>query len=264
MQVMSTKRQSGFTLVELVVVIVVVGILIGIVLGTMGDFYQSNTNSITQTVQTADTRGVLRSIEEELANANGFLAASSIAIATPTGADNATAAWNYKGNDAGKPLNRVLIANAYATDLPASNANRLPAYTTADCSAATGTPAQVNYIYFVKQSAVDGKYNLYRRTMVPTNICTPPGAFQKQSCASTQVSSYPAVCKASDAVLLYDVSNFTVDYYSAANSTTAIADQYGTADITVAKSIKVKITTDRKINGILTPLVSELRISRFN
>jgi prepilin-type N-terminal cleavage/methylation domain-containing protein len=261
---MSTKRQSGFTLVEMIVVIVVVGIMIGMVFGTMDDFYTSNTNSVTQTVQTADTRSVLRSIEEDLTNANGFLTASSVAIATPTGADNLTTAWSYKGNDAGKPLNRVLIANAYATDLAASNANRSLAYTTADCNAATGTPAQVNYIYFVKQNTVSGKYDLYRRTMVPANICTPPGAFQKQSCASTKVSLYPAVCKASDAVLLYDVSNFTVDYYPAANSATAITDQYGAGDITVAKSIKVKVTTDRKINGVLTPLVSEIRISRFN
>jgi prepilin-type N-terminal cleavage/methylation domain-containing protein len=261
MQAISRSRsQRGFTIVELLTVIAVLGILLVLVLGTLGDFYQSNTTSLTQTVQSTDTRSILRTIESDIVGTSGFLKATSMTPVTPTGSDDATAAWDFKGDG----TNRVLIASIYATDKAPSDpnyANRSLVYISGTgCDPATAVPLQYNLVYYVKQAS-NGTKNLYRRTMMPPDTQCAPGAAQKQSCTAAKITGN-ANCKAPDAVLLYDISNFTVDYFTDANGTTPI--DYIAGDITSAKSIKVTITTQRRINGVMTPYSSSIRISRLN
>jgi prepilin-type N-terminal cleavage/methylation domain-containing protein len=257
MQTMLTK-QRGFTIVELIVVMTVLGILITLVLSTLGDFYYSNTTSIGKTVQSTDTTTVLRSIESNITTSAGFVPTTTMTIASPLGFNNDAVAWTYKGSDATKPNNRVLISKQYVTTLPVGNPNRALVYTTASgCSAATKTPAVYNTIYFVKKDTATGLYNLYRRTILPTeSLCST--AAQKQSCAIGQG------CPTTDAILLFDVDSFTVDYYTTALAQTPIPDQYGSADISTAKSIKITVTTNRRINGVLSPAKSSIRISSLN
>lgn len=267
MQILSTKdRAQGFTIVELIVVITVLGLLIGLVLNVLGSFYQSGRDSLTQSIQTADSRSTLQAIEKNLIGTVGFLNTTAVAAVEPTGADNDEEPWSYEGNDTTQPLNRVLIASLYATDKPQNDPTRSLVYIDAgNCSASVAEPLQYNYVYFVKQASPGGEYNLYRRTMMPTyDLCSTP--FQKQTCSSEDATSGAFTnCAGSDALLLKNVKNFTVDYFDEANSTEPIALQYETGgDITDAKSIQVQITTSRLVNGEMKDYTASLRISKLN
>ncbi len=256
----STRNHHGFTIVELIVVMTVLSILIGLTLTTLGSFYQSNTTSLSQTIQTTDTRSVLRAIENDLINSSGFLATTSMTAADPTGSDNAVGAWSYKGNDPLHPTNRVLISRNYATDKPATDDTRSLIF----CSPGS-QPLANNLIYFVAKDPNGSLYNLYRRTMVGTGTGCTGTPFQKQSCAAAKVAINPP-CKSTDAVLLHDVHNFTVDYYATPDKQETIVDQYGVGESSIAntKSIKITVTTSRLINGVQTLYPSSIRISRLN
>lgn len=258
MPVISTKHQRGFTIVELLVVVTVLSILVGLVLTSLGSFYQSSTTSLTQTVQSTDTRSVLRKIESDLVTSSGFLATTTMAPVTPTGADNSTGAWSYKGNDPLKPDNRVLISSNYATDKASTDETR-------SLVLCGGAPLINNLVYFVAKDPSTNLYNLYRRTMVGTGSGCSATPFQKQSCAAASASTNPP-CKATDAVLLYDVEKFTVDYYATSDKQETLIDQYGAGEssIPTAKSIKITVTTTRLINGVSTPYSTSIRISRLN
>lgn len=258
MRVMSIRSQRGFTIVELVVVITVLTILIGLVLVSLGSFYQSSTTSLTQTVQSTDTRSVLRAIENDLVTSSGFLTTTTMTPVTPTGSDNMNGAWSYKGNDLLKPNNRVLISRNYATD-------KHPGDETRSLVFCDGGPLVNNLVYFVAKDPQTQLYNLYRRTMVGTGTNCVGSSFQKQSCAPATVATDPP-CKATDALLLYDVENFTIDYYATPDKQETIIDQYGAgeASIATAKSIKITVTTTRLLDGVSTPYSSSIRISRLN
>lgn len=255
---MLTKRvkQSGFTIVELLVVISVLSILIGLVLSTLSDFYQADVTSLSQTVQSTDTLSVLRSIESDLVTSSGFLTTTSMAPVSPTGSDNAVAAWSYTGNDAAHPNNRVLISSSYATDKSTSDVTRSLVL----CDP-NSQPLVNNVIYFVAKDPNASTYDLYRRIMVGSGTNCTATPFQKQTCAPAMRTN--PVCQASDAVLLSDISTFTVDYYATPNQQVPITDEYntGAASIPAAQSIKITVTVNRKIGSITTPYSSSLRIS---
>lgn len=275
MSVMYTKnrlhREFGFTIVELLVAMVVLGLLIGLVLGSLGGYYQANINTLTKTTQETDVRSVLRSIETELADSNGFLATTSVPFSDPQGMDNGTSAWSYKGqSDAATTNRRVLIGLTYATDRNANDPVRLPVFTNtgAGCDPSAAIPTEVNKIYFIArdQNTTKEQYNLYRRTLVPTAaLCGSP--IQKRTCAAPDVETSPTICEASDAMLVNDIKTFTVDYYTSPNDSTPIADQYSTtvdksALIRGAKSIKITVTSNRTIEGNPDTAEASIRISR--
>ncbi|MDB5177093.1 MAG: hypothetical protein JWN75_761 [Candidatus Saccharibacteria bacterium] len=283
------NKSRGFTIVELVVVVSVLGILMGVVLNTLGDFYQSNTTSLGQTNQDTDTRGVMRSIENELTNTTGFSANFSITPTTsftPLGSKNDSTAWSYLGNDSAKPNNRVLIAGAYATDKAATDDTRTLVYTDtgAGCSdVSTATKVKNTYIYFAAKDS-NNQYNLYRRTIVNTTggtLCKPPycslahckAPYQTQTCAASLVSLNPTKCSGADAILLKNIDTFTVDYWSAPNDASNYTLAYNTdtavvsqaareSAINAASSIKITATTTQLINGKSTTNSASLRITK--
>lgn len=178
--------------------------------------------------------------------------------------NNATGniSWSYCGTSATSTTcdgtttnnyatNRVLIAYMYATDGPIGNNQRMPVFINSGGSfdLSTVTPATFAYIYYVAPDTTNASQNnLYRRTIVDvnptTNVfrnispasglwpcstsnptftgCVTP--YQKTTCASVSVRTYSSVCGASDAVLLYNVKSFWVDYYNATNQ--PIANYY--------------------------------------
>lgn len=262
-----SARQSGITIVELLVVISVMGLLLTLVLDTLGDFYQSNLNAVSKTTQTNDTRTTLKSLQLELSKVTEFLPQSDAAtpLPTPLGADDGTAVWNYKGNDPAKPANRVLISKSYATDRPPTDATRNLVYT-GSCTVGLDEPLTNNVIYFAKKDTATNQYNLYRRTIRgPGTPCVTP--HQKQTCAADKVAANASVCQASDAILLYDIEEFKIDYYTNSGDTAPLANQYpssGNADLSNVKTIQLSVTTKRKIGGVESPYTATMRVSRIN
>ena len=267
MQVSSTKS-AGFTIVELIVSITISTILTGVVLFSLGNYYQRNISSVKNTTQDTDTRSILRSISNELLNSANFVSDLSVGATQPLGSNNATAAWTYKGSDTVRPNNRVLIANVYATDKPRDDATRMVAFTDtgSGCTPATSTPVKNALIYFVALDSRTNLYNLYRRTITNITGGTLCGTIaQKQTCAAQMVATYPSVCQATDAVIMSNVSSFTVDYYTSSNDSVPLATQYTTAtatDIMNAKSVRITAVTNRLVDGVDTPNSASIRISR--
>ncbi len=173
--------------------------------------------------------------------------------------------------------NRVLIAYTYATDGPSDNDQRMPIFINSGGSfdLSTATPATVAYVYYVAPDSTNASQNnLYRRTIVDVdastnafrNIAAATGLwscstsnptyagcvtpYQKTSCAASTKATYPSVCANTDAVLLYNIQSFWVDYYDATNQ--AIANYYtnnatnaATAATNIqnsAKSIQITVT----------------------
>lgn len=258
--------EQGFTIVELVVVMIVAGIIATLIFTSLDDFYNSNSAVISQTVQVADTRAVLRTIEADITGSPGFV--TSLAATAPTGMNNDATAWNYQTNDSSNPSNRrVLIARMYGTDkAPDDTTRQLQFVQSGVCDTVNGTPFQNYYVYFVALDTGSGLYNLYRRTMIGSGTPCPGTLFQKQSCAVSVIAANPSVCKATDAVLLHNVASFSVDYYLAATDQSPIADQYGggSASVATAKSVVLSVSTNRSVNGTTIPYTSSLRMSRLN
>jgi len=187
---------SGFTLVELLIVISVTGILTSLLFGPLSDLYTSNANSIKSTAQTGDMRSALRAIEGNVTLAKAFLTTDE--VDDPRGPNNNTTdKWNWQGLGANNPNARVLIISSFAT----TSAREL-IYLGAGCDEAMVN----NMVYFVRDNT------LYRRTIVNRTTPTCGGAVaQRQSCAPTVTHSS---CQAIDAKLLGDVARFSINYYT--------------------------------------------------
>lgn len=250
------KSIVGYSVAELLVIIVAVGLLIPAVLFGTGGFYDSLLSSLSLSTNDTDTRSALSTIATDLRDVKEFSASLGVASTMPIGVNGAGAAtgsnnWSYCGtasssvtcdgvvaNDYTK--NRVLIAYNYATDGVPSSSATMSVFTNngSAFNLSSTTPATNAYIYFVAPDLNNASQkNLYRRTIVnvdPTtdalastgywcydsskqiaSSCTAP--YQKTSCTSTMVASYPSVCKARDAVLLYNIESFWIDYYDASN-----------------------------------------------
>lgn len=240
-------RQYGFTIVELIVVITISGLLAALLFGPLDDVYVSNSRSIKNVIKVADTHGAIRSVEHLLSISTGFY---------NTLADHTGTNWDWRGNGS---TNRVLITSNYAT-YPDESQDPTGIRTLLYPCGVT-TPL-INYnIYFVSGGT------LYRRTMLSTITPCSGSNGQHQTCATI---SGPT-CPSSDAILLTDVSSFTVDYYANSQDTTPLNDlgtghtQYtdNTAPLN-ARSVVVTVTSKSGPGSIDTTSTSSIRVTRLN
>lgn len=282
---MFSKKNFGFTIVELIVTIAVLGLLTPVVLNTLGDYYNDNLNSLTVSTQDADVRAALATISNDLQETRGFSTTFNVATTSPLGSNNGNSDWSYCGLnssttacDGDQQYNgnekRVLITYGELSDGPASSDKRFPifiddgnSWTTA--SFATAKTAMFAYIYFVAPDQNNpAQNNLYRRTISYTDPSSPDtyvgntglrpcnttnpnpsgcqDPYQKTTCASSVNFSLYSVCKASDAVLLYNIQSFWIDYYDSSNNPISAyansTDANQTSAIKNAKSAKITIS----------------------
>lgn len=289
------KSSLGFTVVELIVTMTILTMLTPVVLFSLGNYYDSTISSLTDTTQDTDTHNAVTAIAKDLRAATGFRASLDVASITPLGSTSdatSNGAWSYCGSTTTSTVcdgnatnnfttNRVLIAYTYASDGALTSNQRMPAFikdASPSFNPATAQPATVANIYFVaKDRKNSSQYDLYRRTVVDVNAttdvfrnvsaatglwpcsssnptyasCTMP--YQKTSCAST-MSSY-SICGARDAVLMYDVKSFWVDYYDSSNAKIATYSNTAGGATTAASNIKnntasIQITVSKKLSNL--------------
>lgn len=235
----------GFTVVELIVTITVSGLLMTTLFGPLSALYDDNTKGLKSVIKVADTKGALRSIETSIALSYSFYDTNQ--IPDPFGT-----IWSWAGTG---PNNRVLITSSYATDI-----NR--AVDTADArvlvkDSSCTVPLLNNDIYFVSGGT------LYRRTLKnPDATCGSIPIAQPQTCAAGFLD--PA-CTGTDAVLLSNVTHFSIDYYGEADEATAMANQYTTPTVpSAAKAIVITLTASSGPGANDTTTTSKVRIARIN
>lgn len=279
------RKIAGITIVELIVVITVLSLLTPVVIFSLGNYYQDNLTTITSSTQDTDVRNAIATISNDLRDARGFSTSFSVSNTTaPLGSTNGatgTGNWSYCGTgttsitcdgvttDNGT-TNRVLIAYNDLTDGPiSSEATKLLYVDNGQAfNLDTAVPGTFAYIYFVAPDRTNtSQNNLYRRTIVQVDPAAPDTyktadsglratPYQKTTCASTVVATNSTVCKERDAVLLYNVKSFWIDYYDSANQ--KIADYYtnnATTATTVASNIKssvdsVKVTITKQMSNL--------------
>lgn len=239
----STNRSRGVTIVELMIVVTVIGVLAGLLFSPLNDLYVANLLGLNSIVQTADTRGALRTIEKEITKSNKFLSTNSIPDITGN-TPYATTAWNWQGNPV-DPNKQVLITENYATR---RNDGKL--VNTISNGVTCDAKLMVNYVYFV----YDG--TLYRRLLkkIPTPVDCADGAAVQQlrTCGGTFVNSN---CEGRDARIVSGVTKFSVSYYLASNSMTPSASPSG------AKTIVITLETTGSKTYKTT---STMRLTRIN
>lgn len=236
---------SGFTLVELIIVVVVTGIMIGLLFGPLNDLYTANNNSLKTVIQSGDTKGSLRTLEEAVTMAVAFLDTNSAddpTVSKPASAPD----WAWASGD-----NSIFILSNYATSINTAVApgdNRKIVHTAADCN----VPLMYNYVYFLDNGT------LYRRTLMDgqcgnvgsPNYVSPTDRRQKRTCALPFTSG---LCEGADAKILINVSKFNVTYYDAASlpmSTPVDAKSVGIS-VTTTKDGRESTSTIRfkRVNG---------------
>lgn len=259
MQAMFAKsRQSGFTVIEVIIVTFVIGVLTVPIMSALGDLYTSTYATLGKTTQDTDTRVAMRSIENTIKNNVGFLGVKE--VDSPLGVGGTGDDWRYLGAGTGQ---RALIVQTYATDKPSTDPTYMPVFmkaTTGDCTSRAEIAIVTQIYYLQRDSSVPaggaGQYDLYRRTILPsttlTDYCKADGTgnvmpIQRQTCASG--------CASKDALLVRGVSAFNVDYFTdvaAAVMSVASTDSVDkAADVKDARAAKVTLETTRKIQGEL-------------
>lgn len=246
---------KGFTIVELVLVMAVGSILMIMLFGPLDDLYQSNLKGAKTIIQYTDARNALRTIEEVASISTAF-------NNTNTVADPVGTSFSWTGGGANK---RTLITTNYATTIEAAidtNGDRTLVYSG---SPTCKTPLTNNYVFFISGTT------LYRRLL--RNTTTPCAGYtigQKQTCAAGYTN---ALCKANDAIIATNVTQFTVDYYGTSGSSTPLNSNGGNPPHTNytdsatpgnARSIVVTLTVKNGNGANAVTSTSTLRITRAN
>lgn len=249
------RATSGFTLVEIIIVVTVCGILTGLLFGPLSDLYSANTQGLTSIIQTTDVKSTLRQMEKTLALGNSFAAQSF--------PDSNGKSWNWNDTtySAGNPLiGNPLIINSYATEVNASGNRVIAMVYYANCS---NFPQRMSYntVFFVKKDAGQNTGTLYRRTITPTpsTACDDPIKIeQKTSCDSP-----PAGCTIRDAVIATNVTDFTVKYFAASDGATPDTSP-SAASFPTYKTVTVSLTTTVGVGTTQTSVTNSLRMSLVN
>lgn len=217
----TASSASGFTVVELVIIITIVGLLTGVLFGPMNDLYDSNMKGIRKAAASATAHTALNLMQDTVALSTGF--ATSISDATPP--INGT--WSAGALHSG---NAVLITSNYTTTVDkGTDATGLRKLTlAANCS----TEIKTHYVFFY-----DGvTKSVYRRSLPPpsTDRCSSTPIGQKRTCAKNYTNG---ICQGVDALIAKDVESFDVTYYPSPNSNSP------TTSYTTASTVVISITT---------------------
>ena len=142
-----SQAASGFTIVELIIVVLVTGILIGLLFGPLDDLYMSNNRGLQSSIVTSDVNSTMQTIRQTASISYSF--DDSNTITDPVGT-----LWTGSSN--------VLITSNYVTSTDLSGTKML-LKGGAGCS-----PLFNQYVFFVKDKI------LYRRTLTSkgiTSVC---------------------------------------------------------------------------------------------
>lgn len=255
------KPQSGFTLIEVLIIAPIVILAIGGFVGLMVTMIGEVLVTRDQSALTYETQSSLDRIEQDVRLSTQFLVTTGTQTA-PQGSDS-----NFTGTAAFTNGANSLLLSALATDKNPTDVSRWLVYL-ANQPNPCGAEQRYNrvlltkVIYFVKSGS------LWRRTVVPdwnTNsaatadantVCSAP--WQQNSCSP----GYSATrCKAEDEKIMDNVTSMDVKYYNASGDTTDV----GAANATSAGTVDVTINSQKTVAGgnVITD-ASNVRVSKLN
>lgn len=242
------RQLSGFTLVEVVIVMVIVGVIFPVFATLLVNMYHDSVVSREMVSMSTEANTALYYMDESVRNSHAFLIGVPEEFPDAYGPHNlgtgSGQAWSYKGDSA---KSRVLISKNYATSTNPQNSTRTPVfiYTPAfNCTTEMYYQPQLSYlaIYFVRDNT------LYRRTLTDTDtpLCAGSTQQQKTSCPpDVPVGERDASCAANDETLATRVSEFSIVYYqtSVDGDATALDPDYTSEEPTALASADYALVT---------------------
>ncbi len=210
------NSQTGFTIVEMLVVVPIIilsiGIFVSAIVNMTGDVLENKAlNNMSYDIQDA-----LNRIQQDVNTSGGLLATNNITLVSPQGYDDDTTAFHNADENNGN----MLILNVYASTDNSLDPSRDLIYIAnqpSECNSEDvkyNSPLMLNVVYFIKDNS------LWRRVLAPSNYdmigCNIP--FQLPTCAPDITGT---ICKAEDTKVIDDIESFTLAYYPDPNSSVA-------------------------------------------
>lgn len=254
----NNNNESGFTLVEMLVIapvaMVAIGGFIALMIAIVGDVLISRESN----TMTYDTQSALNRIEADILLSAQFLTTTDT-LPSPQGSNN-----NFNGTSAFTNNNALILSTLATNENPANSTRMLVNY--ANQPNPCGSKQTFNRIlfnqtiYFIKDNA------LWRRTFVPTfnnntanpdanTVCTP--VWQQNSCSPGQTATR---CQTNDERLLTNVTNFSFQYYSTPRSNNPAP----ATSAKEAQTIEVTLAGGKTAAGQDVTSSGSLRATRIN
>ncbi len=263
------RTNTGFSLIELMVVVVIVGVILPIFAVILTSTYREAYLSDYRLGTISQARNALWFMDDDVKLATAFLTTTPSGFTDAYGARNlgssGAQAWSYKGNSV---TSRVLITRNFATSENSGSLGRTPVYTdggTFNCTTEVTYQTELAYvtIYFVKDST------LYRRILTDNTTPLCPGNVQSQlqSCPPYITSGRDSSCKANDEVLATNVSKFDIAYFQISDLLTDVpidADYTSTNPAILETADYVTITIAIASNNNTYTTTMTQRITRIN
>jgi type II secretory pathway component PulJ len=242
-QALNNSRRAGFTLVEVLIVLPPMLIITTITVSVLMGLLLNNSQSQYQVSSASNVKTALNTIEQDMKTSGAILTTTDSQMTDAYVSDSGGTSWSYKGVSS---QSRTLIIRGYATTESPVSDTKSPVYINQfGCDAAnlySNPVLTTNIIYFVKNGS------LYRRVLTDATKTTCNTPYQRQSCPA-DLPSRDVSCKADDSLILSDMSNFDVQYYT---SGTQISNPYSSTDpqvLSQATTVEPRIAVTKQIAG---------------
>lgn len=260
MRHMQPTRQSGFTVVEMIIVIAIIPIIL-VIFSTI--FVNASIDSLRSNAKTGLSIQAMRSlnfIEQSVKTSREFLETTPTNYSDPfASTSGSSSSWSFRGKSADS---RVLILDQYATTSNALSLHRLPVYKK-DAPYSCSDPTRKLYnekihylnVFFVKDKV------LYRRTLTDrvSTPCPDDVQAQKQSCPPDNLSSNNCYDKVRDEILATGVDSFSVKYYDVDATLDNAYDSSGIIKAADKVEVTIKLSDENKknINGSFSQIMTK-------
>lgn len=251
--------QTGFTLIEMLIIAPIVILAIGGFVALMVNMVGEVLVTREESSLAFETQQALDRIEQDVRLSTQFLVTSGT-LTSPQGSDDGAAAFSNASN--------ALLLSSLATDKNPSDVSRGLIYI-ANQPNPCGGDQRYNRVLLTKVFYYVKSGSLWRRTVVPNWVLDPASTAGSETvCANVwQVNSCTpgytntTQCKTNDEKIMENVSALNIQYYADPGGTTALT----TAEATTAGSINVTINSQKTVSGgnVVTD-TGNVRVSKLN
>lgn len=223
-------------------------LLIGATIGYMTSLTGQGIQTREKNAIVYNTQAALDEMEKSIVSSTQFLTTTGTQT-TPQGLnDGATAFTNATS---GQP--DALITRSAATTKGPYDSSRTLIYSGTGACNTTNPIFQYTTVFFVNNGS------LYKRTILDRGAaCASP--WQRNSCSTAGVASYPAVCAAEDEKLADNITNIDVQYFADKTSTTQLDDSAAAS----ADTVSIQITASKQVAGSAVTYGGVMRASSIN
>jgi len=251
---MIKKNQSGFTLIEILVMLPVVSFIITVLVVLAQRSYYTILANNAETNLNLEAQTILFPLQDELLFATDYADTISSSLSDPFAP---TGGWRHDSDP------QTLIVYETTLDKPRRDPDRDFVYKRDYACGSYYSPynpiATDNIIYFMKPNADNDYYTLRRRILTP-QYATCGTNYRPQTCPST-ANFGTGGCQKVDTVLSDHVIDFEVNYFDENNNQIDLSN--GGSPLS-AEKLTIKLKLGNKILGKTVDATSTISMRKIN